>query len=448
MIRPTFARYIQAAVRFAALAASVAVAATVRFAASDPHLAWEARVLGPDSGYRDVGWSASRVRLRFSGTGVFARIESDRTWWNSTVDQGAVVALRPSPTDTIRLAGDLEDGIHELALAKRTEPFVGSARIHEFWIEGSNPQLLAPSGEAALGIEFVGNSITCGYGVHASDPIEGFQDSTEDAEATAGARAARALGAQYRVVCYSGYGVFRDLRSEPNTLPGIYDRADPNQPGEWDPSKWHPDIVAVNLGTNDYAQGIPDSAAFSKAYADFLAHLVAVHPGVAIALVHGPMIVDGFPPDSLGRTHPNATSLLNRIARLATSMRSRLGVPVDTIVLSPQNLAVGWGGDYHPNLEQSRINGLELEAGLRRAFPEVVARAASGSRRVAFADPSFAWSGAGPWDLTISDMSGRVVARAHGREQGSLRSVGIPRGLHVLRLHQDGEVRTKWIFLP
>lgn len=425
-----------------ACASAQGSAATLRVPASDPRLVWQARTLGPDSGYRDVGWSASRVVVRFAGTGIRARIDTGRTWWNLTMDGRSPTALRPSRSDTLVLASGLPEGTHEITLAKRTELFVGSARIHEFFVEGANPQVLAPPNAPALGIEFVGNSITCGYGVHAADPGERFQDSSEDAEATAYARAARALGAEYRVACYSGYGVFRDLRSEPNTLPGIYDLADPNQPGAWDHSKWHPDIVVVNLGTNDYARGIPDSSAFSKAYADFLTHLVQVHPGVAIALVHGPMIADGFPPDSAGNPQPSATSLKNRIARLAKSMSSKLGVAIDTIVLTPQTQQVGWGGDYHPNMEQSRINGLEMEAGLRRAFPKVIEGAISGMRSIASPTHVWSWTGTGQWTLTVSDIHGRLVWMRSGTGDGALRPASIPRGIHFVRFHQDGSTRS------
>lgn len=421
-----------------AMAMTPGYAATLRIPASDSRLLWEARTLGPDSGSRDVGWSASRVKLRFAGTGVRARIEPGRTWWNLTLDNRPPVALRPSRSDTLVLATGLTEGTHELTLAKRTELFVGSARVHEWIIEGANPRLLPPPSQPALRIEFVGNSITCGYGVHAPDPGEGFQDSTEDAEATAYARAARALGAEFRVACYSGYGVFRDLRAEPNTLPGIYDLADPNQPGNWDHAKWHPHIVVANLGTNDYARGIPDSVAFSKAYADFLTHLVQVHPGVSIALVHGPMMADGFPPDSAGNPQPSATSLRNRITRLAQSMAPKLGVTIDTILLTPQTQQVGWGGDYHPNLEQSRINGLEMEAGLRRAFPKVIESAVSTTLRHLPTDHRWSWAGSGPWQLTICDLRGRTIARLSGNGIGSLQSIPIPAGVHFMHIDQDG----------
>ncbi|QQS04916.1 MAG: hypothetical protein IPK50_21985 [Fibrobacterota bacterium] len=416
--------------------------AALQVPASDPLASWQARTLGPQTGYRDVGWSASRVSLRFSGTGLRARIDTGRTWWNLTLDGQPTVALRPSRSDTLVLASGLAEGIHEVTLAKRTELFVGSARIHEFLIEGANPRLHQTTPGPSLGIEFVGNSITCGYGVHAPDPGGGFQDSTEDAEATAYARAARALGAEFRVACYSGYGVYRDLRSQPNTLPGIYDLADPNQSGVWDHSKWHPDIVVVNLGTNDYARGIPDSAAFSNAYAEFLSHLVQVHPGVAIALVHGPMIADGFPPDSAGNPQPSATSLKNRISALAKSATVRLGVPVDTIVLTPQSQSVGWGGDYHPNLEQSRINGLELEAGLRRAFPKVIEKAVSGREPVRTRPGTWSWQGRGTWNLSVHDLKGGLVTRRTGVGSGSLEGLDLPRGLHLAFLVQDGTIRT------
>lgn len=408
--------------------------------ASHASLRWEGRTSGPDSGAREMSWSASRVVLRFRGTAIAARIDSGRTWWNVVVDGVARRPIAGGAGGLRVLVEGLADGPHDLVLSKRTEVFVGRASIAGFRVTGASPALLAPSVANEFGIEFVGNSITCGYGLHASDPIDGFQDSTEDADSTASAIAARALGAQYRVTCYSGYGVLRDNSTGPGRLPGIYDLVHPGSDTLWDHARWHPDIVAVNLGTNDFAKSVPDSAAFFAAYANFLRHVVAVHPGVAIALVHGPMIADGFPNDSLGHPILAATRILAHLKRLLQVLRPELGVPMDTIILTTQTQTIGWGGHYHPNPVQSSLNGAELAAGLRRAFPGLLATVGVLPHP---ADRPYegSWSGTGPWRLRLRDVRGHLVGDASGAGRGSLTEIVRPRGLAFVELSQDGMVR-------
>lgn len=64
-----------------------------------------------------------------------------------------------------------------------------------------------PSKNKTHKIEFIGDSITCGYGVDAKDQNESFKTDTEDFSKTYAYKTAEALDADYSVVSYSGYGV-------------------------------------------------------------------------------------------------------------------------------------------------------------------------------------------------------------------------------------------------
>ena len=413
-------------------------AAVLEVPANHPNLRWEGRVSVEDSGAVDASWPTTRLVVRFRGTTASVWIDSGRNWWNVTLDGKASPPLPAGQGGWKVVASGLQDGPHDLVLSKRTESMVGRARVRAVRLEGASPELLAASPENAFGIEFIGNSITCGYGVLAADPLEGFRDSSQDADATASAIAARTLGAQYRAVCRTGYGVIRDGSGGPNTVPGIYDRIHPETPATWDHSRWHPDLVVVNLGTNDFAKGVPDSVAFQRGYANFLRHLVEVHPGTAIALLHGPMIVDGFPFDSAGKPIPGATKLRGHIRQLLLTLRPELDVPMDSIELTPQTPELGYGGDYHPNRAQSALNGGQIAAGIRRAFPGLLASV--GSRRPG-ASPEAAggaWSGEGPWLVELLDLQGRPIARLRGEGPGTLEDLALPRGLSLARIRQDG----------
>lgn len=412
-------------------------AALLEVPANHAAIRWEGRHSIEDSGAVDVSWPTTRLVVRFRGTSVSARVDSSRNWWNVRLDgsdqkplQGGIGGWRP-------LVSGLPEGPHELILSKRTESMVGRARVRSLRVEGAAPEIVQSTPENSFGIEFVGNSITCGYGVLAGDPGEGFQDSSQDADATASAIAARTLGAQHRAVCRTGYGVIRDASGAPNNLPGIYDRIHPETPGAWDHSRWHPDLVVVNLGTNDFFKGVPDSATFQNAYANFLRHLVAVHPGVAIALLHGPMIADGFPIDSAGKPIPGATKLRNHIRKLLETLRPELGVPMDSIELTPQSVELGFGGDYHPNRAQSALNGAQIAAGIRRAFPGLLATVGARSTLPGSSNESRSWSGEGAWVVEIMDPGGRTISRHRGTGAGSLDHLPTPRGLSLVRIRQE-----------
>lgn len=415
-------------------------AATLEFPANHPRLRWEGRVSVEDSGAVDASWPSTRVVVRFRGTSVSVLIDSGSNWWNVTIDGQVATPLPGGPSGWKTLVQGLSDSEHELVLSKRTESLWGRARMRALRVEGAAPSFLQASPENPFGIEFVGNSITCGYGVHALDPMEGFLDSTQDAEATAMAIAARTLGAQFRTTCRTGYGVIRDGSGAPNTLPGIYDRIHPESPEVWDHDRWHPDLVVVNLGTNDFARSVPDSTAFFRGYATFLRHLATVHPGVAIALLNGPMLVDGFPFDSLGRPIPGRSTLRGHIRTLLATLRPELGIAMDSFELTPQSNELGYGGHYHPNRAQSALNGAQIAAGIRRAFPALLSSVQS--RRSPSTPPidSKSWSGDGPWLVEFLDLEGRAIARHRGVGPGNLSDLIPPRGLCLARIRQDGQV--------
>lgn len=63
---------------------------------------------------------------------------------------------------------------------------------------------------------------------------------------------------------------------------------------EWDHSQWHPDVVVINLGTNDFASGQNDSAQFVNATVDFVRQIRSFHPDAKIVLLDGPMLVRDY----------------------------------------------------------------------------------------------------------------------------------------------------------
>lgn len=148
-------------------------------------------------------------------------------------------------------------------------------------------------------IEFIGDSITCGYGIDAADQYEAFSTTNENGEKTYAALVGKHFKADYNVISWSGIGVYSSYTesSKPNQsflLPPIYGKTAPNELSNdmWDFSQWQPDLVVINLGTNDntWTKGIQDRAdIFGEAYYKFIEQVRESNPNAYIICSLGVM---------------------------------------------------------------------------------------------------------------------------------------------------------------
>ncbi|MBR1470362.1 MAG: GDSL family lipase [Lachnospiraceae bacterium] len=121
---------------------------------------------------------------------------------------------------------------------------------------------LLPVPEKKCRLEFVGDSITSGEGAIGAVAEEEWISSFFGHERSYPYLVSKALDAEYRVISQSGWGVFAswDNRRE-CVLPKHYEQICSLVPGEEfrncgfyeknDFAAWQPDVVCVNLGTND-----------------------------------------------------------------------------------------------------------------------------------------------------------------------------------------------------
>lgn len=191
----------------------------------------------------------------------------------------------------------LADKRHTVWIYKATEALTGPIFIER--IEGKQLQPLMPP-KSPL-IEFIGNSITCGA---AADPSEvpcgtGIYLDQHNAYYAFGPRVARALGADFMLSSVSGIGMYRNWNSDSPTMPQVYETADllPDSRRPWDFSRYHPRIVSISLGSNDYSYGdgkhkrLPfDSARFVDCYIRFVRLVRSKYPAARIALLSSAMI--------------------------------------------------------------------------------------------------------------------------------------------------------------
>lgn len=111
-------------------------------------------------------------------------------------------------------------------------------------------------------LEFIGDSITSGEGVIGAQEEEDWIPAWFSAVHNYTAMTAEAVNADYRVISQSGWGVLTSWDNNPHgNIPDIYGQVCGLLAGarnealgahlEHDFAAWQPDVVVVNLGTND-----------------------------------------------------------------------------------------------------------------------------------------------------------------------------------------------------
>lgn len=160
-------------------------------------------------------------------------------------------------------------------------------------------------------IEFIGDSITCGFGVKAEGKQGDFATADMDVTKTYAYKCAEKLGTEYSMLCASGFGVVSGytatgIRNPIETLPQYYESlgfsygnfgAIKPQEIKWD-FRLIPDIIVINLGTNDDSFCQDDEqkqAKFRDEYAKFLAMIRKNNPSSTIVCTLGIMGPRLFP---------------------------------------------------------------------------------------------------------------------------------------------------------
>jgi len=293
--------------------------------------------------------------VRFNGTTVSVDLAGGQEY--TVVVDGTV---RPKLTATVgknELAKGLAPGEHTVELYRRTEASEGESEIRGFDFGGGT--LLAPP-PVTRRLEFIGDSITCGYGNEGADATCKFMRETENHYLTYAALTARELKAELSTVAWSGKGVVcnwgDDAASCTNPFPIYYDRILPNRADSaWDYSRFQPDAVVINLGTNDLStESDPDEATFEAAYKALLQRVRKNYPSAHILCTNGPLL--------------NGTDLVNVRRYIQESVASLADPKISTFEIAAQDGSDGYGCDWHPSLERHKKMATVVTAALKTAL--------------------------------------------------------------------------------
>lgn len=317
---------------------------TGRFDFSDPE--------GPK-----FAWSASAVSARFFGTEASVRLKSFGNNYLLVILDGRVInkALHVEDEGTFRLAYGLSEVEHEITLVKRTEFYLGTVQFLGF--DFGKGRLLSPPADSNRRIEIIGDSITCGFGNEGSPDME-YDPRYDNGWLSYGVAAARLLTADYMIIGRSGYGIIRDYEgNRSNTLPSVYHLTLPEKSEQWDFTRWIPDVVVINLGTNDFSYGyVPERKEFIRAYLDLIHTIRNHYPHTCIVCTVGPL-VDG---DALIITQDYVQNgIVGQLVNSSQNWISYLEFP-------HQKAEDGYGISMHPSVKTHEFMGKRLSDEIRR----------------------------------------------------------------------------------
>lgn len=346
-------------------------------------------------------WSGNAITARFLSTSLSVGLATEKpVIFTATIDDREPFKFKVLPAQTSYVvAQGLAPGVpHEVTITRNSEALYGATTWNGFVLDPGGTFL--PPTERPRRIEYIGDSITCGYGdegANATCPFDVPVDPnnpkgdripiSENVYLAYGSIAARALSAEAVTVCFSGKGVYQNYREQgvgegpqaanaapdpdaKTTLPQYWLRTLGGKPQgpPWDFSKEpEPQVVVINLGTNDFARDVNqdsiadgiDLGVFERTYADFVATVRKVRPNAHIFLALPPMVTDKFPLD-------NARSAFRGVLQsIVREANGRGDSKVYFIELVEMGTRYGLGCDYHPNLEVHRIMADQVAGAIR-----------------------------------------------------------------------------------
>ena len=324
---------------------------------SDSFVTYEGRVVLTDSTASFV-YPGTSIGLAFEGTAVSARLKPEAGYYSVEVDGRTVRKLNPHGTSDslFVLADSLPEGPHSVRLTLVSEGLFVHPEFGGFELSG---RPCAATDSHDLKIEFIGNSITCGYGVEAASALEHFADSTSNFGMTYAALTAKALNAAKMVVARSGIGAYRNYADNPDgsewPMPRVYRKAlISGSDAMWDFGRFRPDVVCINLGTNDLSVAGYKIDLYARAYADFVRMVRSNYPQAQIVMLTGTMLQS-----------PQLDEQKAVLDSLCATLRSEGDSAVFRFDMEPQDMSLPMGADYHPSADTHRRMAAELTEFIR-----------------------------------------------------------------------------------
>lgn len=333
---------------------SVAVAQTF-VKASDSAIATVGRINFNADGSADWTWPGAQFYCSFTGTSVKMKTKPGSSYFVVRIDGGTPFKVHSAKgTDgTVMLATGLRPGTHTLELVYAVEGAVRHPALYGFLLD-SGARLDAKPALPVRKMEFIGNSITCALGNEWDGTTKTYDSKMQNIYWSYEAITARALHSQWQVVARSGIGIYRNtcgnVSGDRAVMPALYPYANVRIGGSlWDFNRYQPDVVCVNLGTNDTTNPRWDDTKLQDAFKRFVRTLRTYYPHAKIVLLTGTMI------------RGKRLQAVQEAQRQAIAdARSRGDNAVYRFDFTPADGSLGYGYGHHPSRRQHEQMASEL----------------------------------------------------------------------------------------
>ena len=282
---------------------------TKNYSATDENVKLVGRTMYSD----DTTWLVqSGSAIEFTVTGKSAEVtlsgdssinndEDYRSRYAVLVD-GEIIedAVMSTPEKTVTLFEGETSRTSKVKIIHLSEAMNGAVGVKNISVTSGNAVPVYPEPEKDLSIEFIGDSITCAYGVEGLSSYESFKTTTENFMKSYAYLTAQKLNADYSAVSYSGHGIISgytstDEKNIDSLIPDCYGLTGKlsDYAENWNFDTRSHDVVVINLGTNDssYVTKDPEtrSAEFIEGYISFLKTVREKNPEAYIICTLGTM---------------------------------------------------------------------------------------------------------------------------------------------------------------
>ncbi len=292
--------------------------------------------------------------------------------------------------DSFEIATGLDPNVeHEIRLIRSIETDRGIFQFHGFTFTKGGQAVadaLLPPRERPRLIEFIGDSITAGYGIYGKNASCRYSIYTQEHYDTFGAITGREFDADVISTSVSGIGAFRNnatglnedgtQKAADNNMLTLFERA-LGGPGNSDKADFEvkngvpptarlfdfssarqPQVVVITLGTNDFFLGPPDPAQFYDHYKRLVERARSLYPKAHIFCGLPPMISDT-------QSDLPRTIMRDYLKRLISDFGGKGDQRVYHMEFLDQGVRNGLGCDFHPNVTTHRIVAEQLIGAIR-----------------------------------------------------------------------------------
>lgn len=265
-------------------------------APSDPAMSYLGRFDSSMVNTYRFDWPGTEIRFSLEGKKAEVLLEGGSTnYFNLFVNNRVTEVVHLPKGKSLHLHFE-DEGPHHIRIQKRTEAEQGIAVFMGIALPAGNRILPYPFVKKKQ-IEFIGNSITCGYGTEGRNRSERFSPATENVNQSYASIIARAFDADASLIAHSGLGVVRNygdpekVATSRDPMPKRWERVlDSEETLIWNFQQQTPQMMVINLGTNDYSTDPhPDTAVFQQGYVQLIHDVRSRYGTIPVFLIAGPL---------------------------------------------------------------------------------------------------------------------------------------------------------------